>query len=107
MDILRTILFGLVVVVTHFVEGITGFGCTVLALPFAISLAGVKITVPVLVVVAWLLALYIIIVDFKNIVWKEYLVIVSFVILGLPIGMWMFGNLPESELKKLLGNAVT
>ncbi len=104
MSILQSILFGLVVLITHFLEGITGFGCTVLALPFGISLAGVKIAVPVLVVIAWVLALYIVIIDFKKIVWKEYFKIVAFVILGLPIGMWLFSSMPDAILKKLLGS---
>ena len=103
MSVLQNILFGLVVLLTHFIEGITGFGCTVLALPFCIPLTGIKVAVPVLVVIAWLLALYIIIIDFKHIVWREYLKIVSFVILGLPIGMGLFTFLPDALLKKLLG----
>ncbi|RCX20092.1 hypothetical protein DFR58_102161 [Anaerobacterium chartisolvens] len=103
MSLLRILLFGLVVMVTHFIEGITGFGCTVLALPFCTSLAGIKTAVPVLVVIAWLLALYIIIIDFKSIVWREFIKIVSFVILGLPIGMWLFTFLPDAILKRVLG----
>lgn len=103
MTILETLLFGLVVLITHFIEGITGFGCTVLALPFCSSLAGIKVAVPVLVIIAWLLALYIIIIDFRKIIWREYTKIIAFVILGLPIGMWLFGRLPEAILKKLLG----
>ena len=103
MSLLQTLLFGLVILATHFIEGITGFGCTVLALPFCISLSGIKVAVPVLVVIAWLLALYIIMIDFKNIVWREFIKIVSFVILGLPIGMWLFTFLPEAILKKMLG----
>ncbi|MEN6312956.1 MAG: sulfite exporter TauE/SafE family protein [Clostridiaceae bacterium] len=103
MTILETLLFGLVVLITHFIEGITGFGCTVLALPFCSSLAGIKVAVPVLVIIAWLLALYIIIIDFRKIIWREYIKIIAFVILGLPIGMWLFGRLPEAILKKLLG----
>lgn len=103
MTILETLLFGLVVLITHFIEGITGFGCTVLALPFCSSLAGIKVAVPILVIIAWLLALYIIIIDFSKIIWREYIKIIAFVILGLPIGMWLFGRLPEAILKKLLG----
>jgi uncharacterized membrane protein YfcA len=103
MGLLRVSLLGLVILLTHFIEGITGFGCTVLALPFCISLIGIKVAVPVLIVIGGLLALYIIIIDFKNIVWKEYIKIVSFVILGLPIGMWLFNILPDAILKKLLG----
>jgi len=103
MSLIYIILFGLVVLVTHFIEGITGFGCTVLALPFCIMLAGVKTAVPVLVILAWILAIYVIIVDFKHIVWKEFLKIVAFVGLGLPVGMWLFTSLPEGALKKILG----
>jgi len=103
MNVLTIILFGLVSLVTHFIEGITGFGSTVLALPFAIMLAGVKIGVPVLAVHTWILALYVIIIDFKNIVWKEFIKIAALVGLGMPLGMWLFTNLPEGILKKILG----
>ena len=57
MEIYIILLFGMVVLITHFLEGITGFGCTVLALPFCIMLVGIKAAVPVLVILAWILAL--------------------------------------------------
>ena len=50
----------LVVFLTHFQQGITGFGCTVLALPFITLLLGLKTAVPVLVMVGWLVALTIV-----------------------------------------------
>jgi uncharacterized membrane protein YfcA len=103
MNIFQGVLFGIVIMVTHFVEGITGFGCTVLALPFAISLVGIKAAVPALVVIGWIIALYIVVIDFQNIIWKEYFKIVSVVIFGLPIGIWLFSNLSDALLKKLLG----
>ena len=103
MDFYGMMLFGFVVFVTHFLEGITGFGCTVLALPFCIALAGITTAVPVLIVLGLLLCLYVVCIDYKNIVWKEYLKIIAFVVLGLPIGIWIFSNLPEDILKKLLG----
>jgi uncharacterized protein len=102
-SILQFILFGVVVLATHFLEGITGFGCTALALPFCILLVGIKLAVPTLIILAWILALYIIIIDFKNIVWKEFLRILAFVGIGLPIGMMIYSYLPEVLLKKLLG----
>lgn len=103
MDVLSVVLFGIVVLATHFMEGITGFGCTVLALPFCIALAGINVAVPVLIVLAWLLCFYIVVIDFKKIIWKEYIKIISFVILGLPIGMWLFTSMPEKVLKTMLG----
>ncbi|MDR1269453.1 MAG: sulfite exporter TauE/SafE family protein [Planctomycetaceae bacterium] len=95
-------LVGIIVFGTHALEGITGFGCTVLALPFIAMLLGIKVAVPVLAVLAWILAGYIVLVSWKNIVWKEYLFIVVYVGIGLPIGMLLFDYLPENILKGLL-----
>lgn len=97
------ILFGVVVLITHYLEGITGFGCTVLALPFCTLLVGIKTAVPTLLILAWILALYVIIIDFKKIVWKQYLRIMLLVILGLPIGIFLFSRMPEHILKIILG----
>ena len=72
MDLTTILLFCLLVLITHFLEGVTGFGCTAMALPFAIILLGVKSAVPVLAVLAWILALVVIIIDFKKIIWKQY-----------------------------------
>lgn len=94
--------FGMVVLITHFLEGITGFGCTVLALPFAIALLGIKVAVPTLAILGLLLCLYIVIIARNDIVWKEYFTIAIFVGLGLPIGIWLFGNVNESILKTIL-----
>jgi uncharacterized membrane protein YfcA len=96
------ILFGIVVLCTHFLEGITGFGCTVLALPFCILLVGTKVAVPILTILAWILAIYVIIIDYKNIVKKEFLRILLYVGLGFPIGMYLFDHLPEHQLKMFL-----
>lgn len=103
LSVIQFILFGVVVLTTHFLEGITGFGCTALALPFCILIVGIKLSVPVLIILAWILALYVIIIDFKNIVWKEFFRIISFVGVGLPIGMIIYSYLPEAILKKILG----
>lgn len=97
------VLLGCVVLVTHFLEGITGFGCTVLALPFAIMLVGTKQAVPVLLFLALLLAAYIVAIDWKKIVWKEFSRIVLFVGMGLPIGIFAFGALNETVLRYILG----
>lgn len=96
------ILFGLVVLITHFIEGITGFGCTVLALPFCILLVGAKTAVPVLVFHALVLAAYIVSIATKSIQWREFFKIVMFVGLGLPVGIVLFTLLDERILKAVL-----
>lgn len=105
------LVFGIVVLITHFLEGITGFGCTVLALPFCIKLLdmqygqnnGIQIAVPVLMVLGFLLCLYVVIISYKDIVWKEYLRIICFVGLGLPVGILLFKELPKQVLIYILG----
>jgi uncharacterized membrane protein YfcA len=96
------LLFGVVVFITHLLEGITGFGCTVLALPFAAMLLGLHTAVPALVVLAWLLAVYIIITSRQHIQRKQFFFIVIHAAIGLPIGMILFDKLPEAALKTLL-----
>ena len=93
---------GLVVLVTHCLEGITGFGCTALALPFVVMLIGVKSAVPVLVVLAWLLAGYVVFRSRKKIRWREYGFILLYTGLGVPAGIALFRYLPPDGLKLLL-----
>lgn len=101
-DPIRYALVGLIVLVTHFQEGITGFGCTVLALPFVVLLLGLHVAVPVLVIQAWVLSLYIVLEARRQIVWAEFGRIVLLVGVGLPFGMWMAKTMPETALKWLL-----
>ncbi len=100
---MTSIVFGIIVLITHFLEGITGFGCTVLALPFCIMLVGTKTAVPVLVFHGMLLACYIVIIDAKSIQWKEFFSIVIAVGFGLPVGLFLFIYLDERILKIILG----
>lgn len=93
---------GLVIFATHALEAVTGFGCTVLALPFITALFGLKSGVMTLTILAWILALYIAISKRRDIDWKQYAVIVAFVLAGLPIGMYLFRHVDARPLKKAL-----
>jgi uncharacterized membrane protein YfcA len=97
------LLFGAVVMLTHFLDGITGFGATVLALPFCTMLVGIRTAVPALTVFSWILSMFIVIIDRRHIVWHEFFKITGLVILGLPAGMLLFSRLPERGLKIILG----
>ena len=98
------LLVGLVVFITHTLEAITGFGCTVLAFPFVIllmkDLERAKI---VLSILAWVLAAYFVFAKFGSIHWKQFGIILLFAGLGMPIGMLMFKSLDAAILKKALG----
>jgi len=101
-DVVRYGLVAVIVFLTHVQEGITGFGCTVLALPFVMLLLGLHVAVPVLVIQAWVLTVYIVFIARREIVWAEYGRIVALAGIGLPLGIWMSGAMPEAGLKWVL-----
>ena len=96
------ILLGLIILLTHFLEGITGFGCTVIAMPFAILLVGIDTAKPVLTVMGLLLTLYVVIISYQHIVWKQYFIILTYMLLGMPLGIFAFHNLPRDILIMIL-----
>lgn len=95
-------LVGVVVFITHALEAITGFGCTVLAVPFVTALVGLERAIPILAVVGWILALYIVVTKFKEINFKQFGIIVFFVGLGMPAGIYIFNNIDSGLMRKLL-----
>ncbi len=96
------LLSGLVVFITHTLEAVTGFGCAVLAMPFVTALLGIRMGVMVITVLAWILALYFAVMKFKEIDWRQYFIITGFMLLGLPIGMYLFRSIDSSSLKMIL-----
>ena len=96
------LLAGIIVLITHAVEAVTGFGCTVLALPFVTCLLGLREGVMLLAVLAWVLALYFAITKRRAIEVKQYLIILVLAGAGLPIGMRLAGTLPAATLKQAL-----
>jgi len=101
-EVVRFSLVALVIFLTHFQQGITGFGCTMLSLPFITLLLGLKTAVFVLVLMGWIIALFIVIESWSHIVWREFLNIAVPVGIAMPFGMWMANTLPVNALKLVL-----
>jgi uncharacterized protein len=100
-------LVGLIVFITHTLEAITGFGCTVLAFPFVIAIMGdLERAKIVLSILAWILAGWFVITKFKHIYWKQFGIIVLLAGLGMPVGMFIFKSLDAVVLKKILGGFI-
>lgn len=96
------LLSGLVVFITHTIEAITGFGCSVLAMPFVTALLGMQTGVMVITILAWLLALYFAIRKWREIDWKQFGIIVGCMLIGLPVGMYLFRNIDGAMLQTIL-----
>ncbi len=102
-EIFHIVLIGGIVFLAHTLEGITGFGCAVIALPFISLLLGIKLTVPMLCVLGWCMALYIVIRSRKAIQWKEFFYIAVCAGIGMPFGMLMFEKMSPVGLSLVLG----
>ena len=97
-------LVGLVIFITHTLESVTGFGCTVLAFPFVIALLeDLERTKIILSILVWVLAFYFVVTKFRHIQWKQFGIIVILAGLGMPAGMLLFKNFDAVTLKKALG----
>ena len=101
------LLLGLIVLIAQGLEGITGFGSTVLAVPFLAMILGLEKAVAVSAAHTWLLTLYIVFVSWDKIVWKEFRFIALYVLIGLPIGYVLFKNLDDTYLKIILSLFMT
>lgn len=95
-------LFFLVVVVSHLLEGITGFGSTSLSIPFLSVLLGIEIAKPVLVLYTLFLCVYVLAHSFRDVDWKHLAIIVGVAAIGLPIGLLLYNSLPKTTLFALL-----
>ena len=103
MELITIILFAMIVMSTYLIEGIIGFGGTLLALPLASNVVGMKTAVDVLVIVVLFASAWVSIRDRDYIDKKVLKCILLFMLPGLPLGMWLFNVLPEKPLKIALG----
>ncbi len=108
MSLLAVILLvGIVVFATHALEAVTGFGCTVLAFPFVIAITGdIVLAKVVLSVLAWVLAVYIVATNFREVEWKQFAVIALLAGVGMPLGIYVFRSFDSALLTKLLGGFI-
>ena len=96
------LLGGLVVCITHILEAITGFGASVLAMPFLSGLIGVKTAVQIVSILTWLFTLTIALKNVHEIDWKQYGIIMGFMLAGLPVGMYLYRSQESGTLFRLL-----
>ena len=95
-------LFFFVVVTTHILEGITGFGSTALSIPFLSVLMGIEIAKPLLMLYTCFLSVYILTRSLKQVEWKHLGIMAGVAALGLPIGLLLYNRLPKPLLLGLL-----
>ncbi len=92
---------------SHLVQGITGFGAVVLALPLLTFFFPLKVLVPALVAVNFLQAGWFAVTERRHIARREALSLVLLSLAGLPLGWAVYQWLPAESLKLALGAVVT
>ncbi len=95
------------VFVTYCIQGMTGFGGTVLALPFVVRLIDdPRKAVPVLTVLSLLFCLCFLLKDRSNLAWRKVAVMVFYLSLGAPAGVYLLKAVPPRVYGPLLGSIV-
>jgi uncharacterized membrane protein YfcA len=102
MNITGWLLFGIVIFSTHVLEGITGFGCTILAMPFAVMFFDLETARACLTITAFIQCLYICLRDYRNISRQHLVTLLVFMGMGMPVGMLIYAYLSAELLKKIL-----
>ena len=97
------LLLGVIIFFSMGLEGITGFGGTVLALPFLSMLLPVKTAVNIVPLLSVCWGLVVIAQSWRLIRRRELITILVFAAIGIPLGIWGLNVLPEAALKIVLG----
>ncbi len=101
------LLSGLTIFFSFTIEAVTGFGCTVIALPFVTALLGMQEGIIVVTILAFLLALWLAVKNFKDIKFRILLTIVLCMLPGLILGQYIQTTADLSLLKTLLAVFIT
>lgn len=100
---LKEVLFLVIVVIANTIEGITGFAGTMLAMPLSMILIGVGEAKSILNIVAIIASSTICYSTYKDINKKELVKIVTFMLIGMVGGIYLFSVIPVSGLAKMYG----
>ena len=100
---LKETITGIVILCTNLLEGITGFGSAVLALPFLNITIGLHTAVKLLCFFGWAIPVYIICRSFRCINLPAFWRVIMWCGPGVPVGLLLFGVLPAEILCIILG----
>ena len=100
---LELVVLALSLCVTHLVQGITGFGAIVLALPVLTFFFPLKVMIPALILINLIQAIWFAVTQRKYINWPHAKKLVIYSGIGLPIGYLVYEYLPAEQLKIALG----
>lgn len=100
---MKEILFVIVELIANTVQAITGFAGAPLAMPPSVALVGVENAKASITMIMWFSTLALAVQNIKYINWKKLGTILSFMIIGVVMGMWIFMTIDVSALMLIYG----
>lgn len=98
---------GLYQVFAFFINGITGFGCTVLSAPFHSSVLGPQLGTAYATLLTIPVLLYLGIKEIKNVSWKDLIKILILCAPGILVGNFLLASIDVAVAKVAIGTMVT
>lgn len=98
---MKYLIFIIIVLLSNIIHGITGFAGTVLAMPFSIMLLGISTAKPVLNILTIAACVAIVAKNHHHIVWKEFFIMTSIMLVGVFVGEYLYEVFPVSILLEI------
>lgn len=102
MDIIQFVLFFIIIFIAYFIQGVTGFGSAIFALPLASIFMPLNQIIPSLLAFSVMQNAGIALTDRKHIIKGDLVKIILLILIGVPFGIIIFNKLPEDILKIFL-----
>lgn len=102
-DILLIVLVVLVLFLSTLIRSAVGFGNALLAMPLLVLLLGIQAASPLVALAGLVIALIMLLRDWKNVAWQDTLVLLISSLAGLPLGVMLLTALPEETMRIILG----
>jgi uncharacterized membrane protein YfcA len=107
MDLPTMMFAGFVLFLAYLVRGIAGFGSGLIAVPLLTLVSPVPVVVPLVVSLDYLGSASQGITHRDHIAWREQLLLVPVMVVGIGLGLFLLRTIPTGVLSKVLGGFVT
>jgi uncharacterized protein len=102
-DIFVTTVVVLIIFISTLIRSALGFGNALVAMPLLILVIGVKEATPLVALAGLVIALMMLIREWRELVWKDTLVLLISSLAGLPLGLLFLNVFPENVVQVILG----
>jgi uncharacterized protein len=97
---------GLVLLLAYWVRGMAGFGSGLIAVPLLTLVWPVTVVVPLVVALDYLGSASQGVGNLHQVAWREQLVLIPFMVVGVAVGVWALRTVSTSTLARVLGGFV-